>query len=270
MEPRSEARERQRQRELEGHVSARGAGSQPTASDESADLAALSRLAGLGELLAEVVHELRNGLVSIKTFVQLLPEHRDDPEFQTRFREVTDEEFARIERLLRAVLEQASGQRRHGDNKSADPAAAIAGVATLLKLRADKLGVALHTECSGDGFLGMDEDALRQVLLNLVLNAFSVSSRGDTVRVASERRGALHEIRVKDEGPGVPREQRDRIFEPFFTSRSESAGGLGLAISRRLVEGAGGTLTVRDRPGGGSVFRIRLPLWERSAPASSG
>ena len=62
------------------------------------ELRQLARLAGVGELLAEVVHEVRNGLVSIKTFVQLLPEHRQDPEFETRFREVTRDEFERIER----------------------------------------------------------------------------------------------------------------------------------------------------------------------------
>lgn len=232
------------------------------ASGSAADLQQLARLAAVGELLAEVVHELRNGLVSIKTFVQLLPEHRDDPEFESRFREVTSEEFDRIERLLGAVLDQAAGNRTSRESQSADPSAAVESVAALLKLRADKLGVSLRNDCHAGGLLGIDDDALRQVLLNLVLNALSVSERGDEVCVVSERRGALFEIRVEDEGPGVRRGDRERIFEPFFSTRSESAGGLGLAISRSLVEDAGGTLTVRERPGGGSCFRVRLPLWE--------
>ncbi len=225
-----------------------------------ADLEQLSRLAGVGELLAEVVHEVRNGLVSIKTFVQLLPEHRDDPEFQTRFREVTGEEFERIERLLAAVLDQASGQRAAPEARASEPVAVIESVASLLKLRADKRGVELTSECLASGPLAIGDDALRQVLLNLVLNALSVSERGDAVHLATHRRGPFYEIRVEDQGPGVGRADRERIFEPFFTTRSEGAGGLGLAISRRLVEQAGGTLTIRTRPAGGSSFRIRVPL----------
>jgi signal transduction histidine kinase len=226
----------------------------------------------VGELLAEVVHEVRNGLVSIKTCVQLLPEHRGEAEFETRFREVTREEFDRIERLLAAVLDQASGRGSSAgesrDSPAADPLRAVEGVSALLKLRADKCGVTLVNACREGGLLNIADDALRQVLLNLVLNAFSVCERGDEVRLSTRQHGSFLEIRIEDQGPGVERADRERIFEPFFTTRSESTGGLGLAISRRLVEEAGGTLSLREGEGGGSCFRIRIPFREsdRSDP----
>lgn len=224
----------------------------------------LDRLAALGELLAEVVHEVRNGLVSIKTFVQLFPEHRDDPDFEERFRVVTHDEFERIERLLSSVLRQAGGGSGGGDDPQGAPPTcgareSVESVSALLRLRADRSGVNLVADCDGDASLSITADALRQVLINLLLNAVSVTTQGKEVRVAFQTLGRTGEIRVDDGGPGIPREARERIFEPFYSTGGERSTGLGLAISRHLVEDAGGTLTVRQREGGGSSFRIRIP-----------
>lgn len=103
-------------------------------------------------------------------------------------------------------------------------------------------------------------DALRQVLLNLAINALEATPRGGDVRLSARALGHALEVSVADRGPGVPPELRARVFEPFFSTKPERPGGLGLGISRRVVEEAGGTLSVVDRPGGGAVFRARLPV----------
>jgi len=226
----------------------------------SSTLGHLDRLAGLGELVAEVVHEIRNGLVSIKTFVQLLPEQRDDPNFETRFREITDSEFARIERLLEAVLAQAAGTTTPRAEVRCDLDAVAASVTELIGVRAARVGITLEADLASGSVVAIEPDALRQVLMNLLLNALDVTHAGEAVRLATRGLGRAVELRVEDRGPGVPPEARRRIFEPYFSTRTDRAGGLGLAISRRLVEDASGTLTVRDREGGGSCFRIRLPV----------
>ena len=229
--------------------------------ETSDDLQHLHRLAALGKLLAEVVHEVRNGLVSIKTFVQLLPESGDEDASADQFRRVTQEEFTRIERLLTSVLAQASSQRdatqvRH----TCDTQEIVETTIALLRLRADQLGILLRADCTVGGRLPISSDDLRQVLLNLLLNALAVTERGGEIEVCCRRLGPSLEIRVDDRGPGIPVEARERIFKPFLSSHGQRTGGLGLAISRRLVEGAEGTLTVRGREGGGSSFRICLPV----------
>ena len=103
-------------------------------------------------------------------------------------------------------------------------------------------------------------DALRQILLNLALNALDATPSGGTVTLSASHSGANIEFRIDDQGPGVADDQRDQIFQPFFSTRADRPGGLGLAISRKLVDEAGGCIEVGDAPGGGARFRVALPV----------
>jgi signal transduction histidine kinase len=102
-------------------------------------------------------------------------------------------------------------------------------------------------------------DSLRQILLNLALNAIEAAPEGGHVRIAAAQQGDGVEIALEDDGPGVPEALRARVFEPFFSTKAKP-GGLGLAITRRLVEDAGGSIEVEDRAPTGSRFRVRLPV----------
>ncbi len=229
----------------------------------------LDRLASLGSLVAEIVHEIRNPLVSVKTFMQLLPERGDDEEFQGEFYQVALEEVRRIERLLNVVLEHArtpaAGPIDAGEAaeraKGTDVGDAFESLGQLLAFRASDRGVSLAAEAASDlprPCLG--PDALRQVLLNLALNALDVTPDGGQVRLEARASQGDIAIEVRDEGPGVPAELRERLFEPFFSSKgAERPGGLGLGISRRLVEDVGGRIDIFDGENGGSVFRVTLP-----------
>jgi signal transduction histidine kinase len=233
-----------------------------------AEVRRLDRLAALGGLIAEIVHEVRNPLVSVKTFLQLLPERREDPEFLRSFLEVAGDELVRIERLLDLVLDHASPRAAAPlEDRGCDVAAAVAAVLRLVAHRAAAAGVDLATEIpAGLPACALAEGALRQVLLNLTLNALDVTPPSGDVRIAARSLGRVVEIDVEDRGPGVPRSLRRRVFEPFFSTKSERPGGLGLAISLRIVAEADGTLVITDRPAGGSRFRIRLPA---TAPANA-
>jgi signal transduction histidine kinase len=220
----------------------------------------LDRLAALGEIVAEIVHEVRNPLVSVKTFIQLLPERQDDPDFRTRFSEVVEGELRRIERLLDVVLEHARPRSAAPPGASTDAPPVLASVARLLAHRALERGVAIEADApAGVPGIAIAEDSLRQVVLNLALNAIDVTRDGGTVRLVARSVPEGVELRVEDEGPGVPLGLRDRVFEPFYSTKGDRPGGLGLAISRRIVEEAGGALVVTDRIGGGAAFRFTLP-----------
>jgi signal transduction histidine kinase len=233
-----------------------------------ADVLRLDRLVALGSLVAEVVHEVRNPLVSVKTFLQLLPERRGDPEFLQSFLDVAGDELQRIERLLDLLLDHASARMpAPGSGSGAVVSDVVAAVEKLVAHRAAAAGVRIESEVAATlPLCAIEPDALRQVLLNLLLNALDVTPPGGDVRVAVRSIGRMLQIDVEDRGPGIPRALRRRVFEPFFSTKAERPGGLGLAISRRLVDQVAGTLTIADRPGGGSRFRMRLPT--RTAPSA--
>jgi signal transduction histidine kinase len=243
-------------RRLEGPLAAALALGRLERLDES--VRRLDRLAALGDLAAEIAHEVRNPLVTLQTFLQLLPERREDPEFLSRYLDVVTSELRRMDRLLDRVVETARPPRAD-EPSPAGVGASLAAVGELLAQRALARGVELALDGGTNARAAVGEDALRQVLLNLVLNAIDASPPGGRVTVGVEAREAQVWVRIADAGAGVPEALRQRIFEPFFTTRPDGAGGLGLAISRRMVEEAGGTLTLETAATGGSCFVVRLP-----------
>jgi signal transduction histidine kinase len=240
-----------------------------------AEVRRLDRLAALGSLVAEIVHEIRNPLVSVKTFLQLLPERVEEPEFRERFLAVASEELRRVERLLDVVLEHGRPASRRREEESAEVGPIFDSVVQLVSFRAAERAVELALEpAQGTTAVAISPDALRQIVLNLVLNAIEATPSGGVVRLGARSvpgtarpGGSIEagpgvenvEIRVDDEGPGVPAGLRSRLFEPFFSTRADGPGGLGLSITRRIVEEARGRIEVTGRTEGGSSFRVRLP-----------
>jgi signal transduction histidine kinase len=228
-------------------------------------VARLDRLAALGGLVTEIVHEIRNPLVAVKTFLQLLPERRNDPEFNDGFRLLVGEEVQRLERMLDDLLRHARPRSTPASiGEGAHIGEAAETTLQLLRYRCRERGIELETRIRPDlPALGLAPDALRQLLLNLLLNATQVTPRGGSIRLRAEWSDALPNhlvLSVEDDGPGVEPELAARIFEPFWTRRSEGAGGLGLAICKRIVEDAGGTISVQSGPTGGARLCVELPI----------
>ncbi len=227
------------------------------------DVHQLDRLAALGALSSEIAHEIRNPLVSMKTFLQLLPERWGDPEFSDSFLALVSDELRRMERLLDVIIDYARPDGQTPDHRPADVSTAIDVNLALLEHRARKREVRLEARIPEDlPAVALSEDRLRQVLLNLLLNAIDVTFPGGRVVLNARRVGDSVDIIVSDEGPGVPAELRSEIFEPFFSTRSENPGGLGLAITRQIIRAAGGEIRVGDRDAGGAEFAVRLAASE--------
>jgi signal transduction histidine kinase len=223
------------------------------------DVRRLDRLAALGSLSAEIAHEVRNPLLSVKTFLQLLPEREADPEFRTRFYEVVTDEIRRMERLLDAVMEHAAPSTGSPD-ASAEPAPALRATVELLRHRAHSRGVELTCQAAEPlPTVALAPDRLRQVVLNLAINAIDATPEGGAVRLEAKESDLGVRVVVSDRGPGIPEDLRARVFEPFFSGRNDRPGGLGLAISRRIAEEAGGSLEARTADGGGAAFHLDLP-----------
>ncbi len=220
----------------------------------------LDRLAALGGLVAEIVHEIRNPLVSVKTFLQLLPERIDDPEFRESFLSVASDELRRVERLLDVVLEHGRPAPAAREDDAAEVGAALEGAARLVAHRAADQGVAVEVAAvEGNLVVPLAADGLRQVVLNLLLNALDATPSGGSIRLGASATDDAIEIRVDDDGPGIPETLAEHLFEPFVTTREGAPGGLGLAITRRIVEEAGGRVGATPRAEGGTRFAVALP-----------
>jgi len=227
-------------------------------------VARLDRLAALGGLVTEIVHEIRNPLVAVKTFLQLLPERLDDPEFHGGFRTLVGEEVQRLERMLDDLLRHARPRSTPSIGEGAHIGEAAETTLQLLRYRCRERGIELETRIRPDlPALGLAPDALRQLLLNLLLNATQVTPRGGSIRLFADWSPDLANhllVSVEDDGPGVEPDLAARIFEPFWTRRSDGPGGLGLAICKRIVEDAGGSIAVQSGDRGGACLRVDLPI----------
>ncbi len=239
------------------------------AGDPNAELSWLDRRAALGEILGEVVHEVRNPLLSIKTFLQLLPDRLQDADFMTQFRGVVLGEVSRLERLLDSVLQVGRPGRVDSNEEVARVAESMETVVRLLTHRATRDEIGLVYELAPDiEDVEISPDALTQVLLNLILNALTITPTGGRVVLSGHRLENAGKrwvvIRVDDDGPGIAESERHKLFTAFHSTRSDRPGGLGLMITRRLIEEVGGEIQIEDAPGGGARLSLRLPACPRT------
>jgi signal transduction histidine kinase len=225
------------------------------------------QLATVGLLGANLAHEIRNPLVSIKTFVQLLPTHYADPAFREKFFRLIGDEVARIDQLTEQLLELAS--RRTYVAVALELHPVLRGSLELVAAKAADKRVQFLTafEASPD-VVHTDAGAAKQVMLNLCFNAIqAVEGQPDGrrwIKVGTRTTPGGVEVAVSDSGPGITEEVRPRLFQPFQTTKS-SGFGLGLAICRDVLANLHASISVDPSvPGQGATFRVTFPC-----PASS-
>jgi signal transduction histidine kinase len=231
-----------------------------------------TRLSTVGTLAAELAHEIRNPLVAVQTFLQILPERLDDPEVTVDLRGVALTELQRVARLLNELLGMARASV--ATFAATDLEILVEQVVRFLQVSARKKDVVLERVGAPLPIGAADASRLKQALVNLVLNAIQASPAGKTVTVATrtdvDATGrAIVEVAIRDEGPGIPEEERETIFHPFVTTK-DNGTGLGLPVTRQIVADHGGTILVEGAVGHGASFVIRLPLKppaERREPA---
>ncbi len=239
-----------------------------------------NRMDAIETFAADVAHELKNPLTSLRSAVETLPLARQ-PEARARLMEVIQHDVRRLDRLITDISDASrlDAELARADAEPIDVSALLLGVADLANERAApdeaRVEVSLHPSRKDHPYRVLGHDSrLGQVINNLIDNARSFSPPGATVRIQASRVGDTVEIMVDDDGPGVREDLRDRIFERFYTDRPEADGfgnnsGLGLSISRQIVEAHRGTISVTNRektlPSTGETvvegarFIVRLP-----------
>lgn len=222
------------------------------------------QLAWAGQMAAGIAHEVRNPLTAIKLLIQALADGRGGSRLRPRDAQVLEEEIVRLEQIISTFLDFARPPRP--DKKPVAVGPLVEQVADRVRGRAELQGVAVEVDARRPVVAVLDPNQLQQVLYNLLFNALDAQPDGGRVWVAvgADEAGGAVTVRVEDAGPGLPAGVRDRLFEPFVSTK-ETGLGLGLSICRRIVEGHGGTIRAADRAGGGAAFTVRLPL-ARPAP----
>jgi signal transduction histidine kinase len=227
------------------------------------------RLRSLETIAGGFAHEIRNPLTSIKTFIQLAPSRRDDPEFMGEFNLVVQDDVSRIERLIEEILNYA----RYMEPKLSeeDLNEIVMSSLPFVEVQANQKGISItHDLAHNLPRMLLDRQQIRQVLMNLFLNAMDAITKAEG-RIAVKTRlltkptdDVWVHIEIADTGCGISADNLEHIFDPFYTTKHESeeheGTGLGLVIVHQIIQEHGGHVEVESQVGRGTTFLINLPV----------
>lgn len=225
-----------------------------------ARLARQESLAELGQMAATIAHEVKNPLAGISGALQIIGRRLPPGSSEVAIVAQAQERIESLSESLSALLAFARPNATHRDEVHV--AELIDSTAMLLESdeRFDDVTVhTTHCDCVIDG----DVHKLREAVLNLAINASAALKGSGNVWIAGERHGKSCSIVVADDGPGIPEDLREKVFQPFFTTSVQGVG-LGLATVRRTAEQHDGSVEVEAPPKGGARFRISLPIMNKS------
>ncbi len=223
------------------------------------------RLASLGQLAAGIAHEIRNPLGSIQGAVDILGQGLPAESPKSEFVQIARKEVARLERMTSEILQfsRPAAPRQ----MELDPQEIIEASCRLVADQAARQGITLTRDVHrADARILVDPEQVKQVLINILINAIQVQSQGGQITIRGYADGDLWITSIQDAGPGICADHLEKIFDPFFTTRREGTG-LGLSISYQLVKNNGGRIQVTSEPGQGACFSISFPL--KNAASSS-
>ena len=227
-------------------------------SREQKKLVRAERLSAVGEMAARVAHEIRNPLVSIGGFTRRVLRDIPDGDERGEYLRIVRDEVERLEQVVGGVLDYV--QPPSSRLALTDLNALVRSAVDLFAAQCEQASIVIVTRfCEDLAPVPADEGRLRQAVLNLCRNAIQSMPGGGRLTMVTRSDGDTAVILVEDNGPGIAADQLDKLFVPFYTTRSQGTG-LGLAIASQVVEAHGGRIEVDSERGRGSRFTIRLPV----------
>ena len=217
------------------------------------------KLSIIGQMAAGIAHEIKNPLASVKGAFEILCDNTTTREEKKEFQDIVFKEIKRIDDTVTEFLEFA--RSKDFKLKKLNLSENIESVLRQMQNQVSNAGVKLKTDIENNIYIAADPQKIRQVIINLVLNAIDVSSPGNTIEVSVSADNHKAYIVFIDEGQGLSADEAEKIFEPFYTTKAKGIG-LGLAIIRSIVERHNGAIKVGNSKGKGAEFTIVLPLYK--------
>lgn len=213
------------------------------------------RMAALGKMAAGIAHEIRNPLGTLRGFAQFFGTRATDPE-EKEYSDLMVSEVDRLNQTVSGLLQFARPREPQLAIFALDDL--IRKVATLMKADIEARGLDFSCRQESGIEIVADQDLLLQVLMNLIKNSTSASDKGGSIVLVTAQDTHSVRITVKDDGRGMDEREREKMFDPFFTT-TKTGTGLGLAVSHQIVEQHGGTFEVTTSPGEGTSITVVLP-----------
>lgn len=225
-----------------------------------AQLVQSAKLAAIGELAANIAHEINNPMTSILGYATLMLEEGAEAASRTDYLKTIQSEALRIRETVRALLDFS--RQRDFTMERVDITQALKDTLALVRRHAALSNIAVEEKYDPElPLVEVDVPQCKQVFLNLITNALDAMPNGGTLTVATSRDGDFVRIDFMDTGAGIPPANLDKIFDPFFTTKPAVKGtGLGLSVSLGIVQSHGGTIDAKSEVGKGSVFSVKLPI----------
>lgn len=216
------------------------------------------KLVEVGRLSAGIAHEVNNPLSVISYAAQLLQREESLPPFQREMVDRIESEVDRLKTLTGSLL--SFSRARETIKRTMDVNDVLKDVLRLVRFELTRHGIALEESYGDFSSIQGDPNKLKQVFINLIMNATYVMNEGGTLSVSTTTIGDDVEVVIADTGPGIPEAVRKHIFDPFFTTKKDGEGtGLGLYICKNIIHEHGGRIVLQTAAGQGTTFRISLP-----------
>lgn len=216
------------------------------------------RLAGIGRAVSEIAHDMKSPLMAIGGFVTQVSRKMPSADPGRKKLDLVVRETSRLESMVREMLDFGRPLELQKGTESLNQL--VEGCVEACRPIADKQGVEIKTELDPDlPSLFLDRNRFNQVIMNLITNAVQASPSGETVLARTRKENGDALLDLGDRGPGIREEDRDKVFEPFVSTKKDGTG-LGLPIVKKIVEAHGGSVTWRSNPEGGVTFSVRLPV----------
>jgi signal transduction histidine kinase len=224
-----------------------------------AQLIRSEKLAALGQLAAGIAHEIRNPLTSINILIHSLRQNISSGESRSEDFKVIEEEIHRINEIVDQFLRFAKPAPPHLERT--EVTSIFEEILQLLRPQMEKLRISVEKDFRSVPLITIDNEQMKQVILNLLMNSIQAMPEGGQFRLEGEvsKDGQWVELSIRDSGVGIPPEDMDKLFDPFFSTK-EGGIGLGLSIAHRIIDQHHGKIEVTSNPNEGTIFTVYLPI----------